>query len=244
MLLGQQNIRGNQLTSARTTVGTYIGADGLLHVAQPFVLRPNYVLQNGVWVQQGFLREGATTNYEFGDFVSAISVQSGVYTSAAGITGIANRLWNTGNGNIITLPIVKTSLTAATNYIFSFFVQFQPSSYFSTPILINSWGFSGAVDGVPTITLTTDANLNAYYSVTNATLQNYTNNWARISFRVTSGTVISWHTNNQNNIVHQTMFDGLQIEDCPSSVAGSTSLNPSSYINAFSATSPVTRTAD
>lgn len=38
-------------------------ADGLLHIAQPHVLRPNYVLQNGVWVQQGFLRETATTNY-------------------------------------------------------------------------------------------------------------------------------------------------------------------------------------
>lgn len=50
-------------SSNRSTFGTYIGADGLLKTAPPYAQRPNYVYQNGVWVQQGFLREGQSTNY-------------------------------------------------------------------------------------------------------------------------------------------------------------------------------------
>lgn len=45
----------------RDTNGTYIGSDGFLKTAPPYALRPNYVYKNGVWVQQGYLREAQLT---------------------------------------------------------------------------------------------------------------------------------------------------------------------------------------
>lgn len=47
--------------SARTTQGTYIDQHGILRTAPPRFLRPNYVYQNGVWVQDGYLREAQVT---------------------------------------------------------------------------------------------------------------------------------------------------------------------------------------
>lgn len=48
--------------SARTTTATYFDYQGIMRIAQPRELRPNYVYQNGIWVQNGWLREGASTN--------------------------------------------------------------------------------------------------------------------------------------------------------------------------------------
>lgn len=48
--------------SARTTQGSYFNRHGVLKFAPPGVLRPNYVYKNGIWVQDGWLREGASTN--------------------------------------------------------------------------------------------------------------------------------------------------------------------------------------
>lgn len=49
--------------SARTTQGSYFNRNGILKFAPPGVLRPNYVYQNGVWVLDGYLKEGQSTNY-------------------------------------------------------------------------------------------------------------------------------------------------------------------------------------
>lgn len=48
--------------SARATTATYFDYQGVMRTAQPRELRPNYVYQNGVWVQDGWLREGASQN--------------------------------------------------------------------------------------------------------------------------------------------------------------------------------------
>lgn len=48
--------------SARTTPATYFDYQGIMRTAQPGELRPNFVYQNGIWVQDGWLREGAATN--------------------------------------------------------------------------------------------------------------------------------------------------------------------------------------
>lgn len=48
--------------SKRSTMGTYFDSQGIMRTAQPYELRPNYVYKNGVWVQQGYLREGQSTN--------------------------------------------------------------------------------------------------------------------------------------------------------------------------------------
>lgn len=50
------------LMSKRSTTATYFDHQGIMRTAQPYELRPNYVYQNGVWVQDGWLREGASTN--------------------------------------------------------------------------------------------------------------------------------------------------------------------------------------
>ena len=57
---GQGYVAGqsNRLTSA-----TYFDANGVMRVAPPKALRPNYVYKNGVWVRDGWLREGQATNY-------------------------------------------------------------------------------------------------------------------------------------------------------------------------------------
>lgn len=47
--------------SARTTQGSYFNRRGVLKFASPGILRPNYVYQNGVWVQDGYLRESQIT---------------------------------------------------------------------------------------------------------------------------------------------------------------------------------------
>lgn len=49
--------------SARATTATYFDYQGIMRTAHPGELRPNYVYQNGVWVQDGWLREGKATNY-------------------------------------------------------------------------------------------------------------------------------------------------------------------------------------
>ena len=56
---GQGYVAGqsNRLTSA-----TYFDANGVMRVAPPKALRPNYVYKNGVWVRDGWLREGAAHN--------------------------------------------------------------------------------------------------------------------------------------------------------------------------------------
>lgn len=48
--------------SARATTATYFDYQGIMRTAQPGELRPNFVYQNGVWVQDGWLREDAATN--------------------------------------------------------------------------------------------------------------------------------------------------------------------------------------
>ena len=48
--------------SARTTTATYFDYQGIMRTAQPGELRPNFVYQNGIWVQDGWLREGASQN--------------------------------------------------------------------------------------------------------------------------------------------------------------------------------------
>ena len=50
------------LMSKRSTTATYFDSQGIMRTAQPYELRPNYVYKNGVWVQDGYLREGAATN--------------------------------------------------------------------------------------------------------------------------------------------------------------------------------------
>lgn len=57
--VGQRPVPGQ---SNRSTQGTYFDSKGILRVAQPYELRPNYVYKSGVWVQQGFLREAQATN--------------------------------------------------------------------------------------------------------------------------------------------------------------------------------------
>lgn len=49
--------------SARTTTATYFDYQGMMRIAQPGELRPNFVYQNGVWVQEGWLKEEAAINY-------------------------------------------------------------------------------------------------------------------------------------------------------------------------------------
>lgn len=51
------------LMSKRSTTATYFDHQGIMRTAQPYELRPNYVYKNGVWVQDGWLREGAAQNY-------------------------------------------------------------------------------------------------------------------------------------------------------------------------------------
>lgn len=56
---GQGYVAGQ---SNRTTLGTYFDANGVMRVAPPKALRPNYVYKNGVWIRDGWLREGQATN--------------------------------------------------------------------------------------------------------------------------------------------------------------------------------------
>lgn len=48
--------------SARNTTATYFDYQGIMRTAQPGELRPNFVYQNGIWVQDGWLREDVATN--------------------------------------------------------------------------------------------------------------------------------------------------------------------------------------
>lgn len=50
------------LMSKRSTAATYFDSHGIMQTAQPYELRPNFVYQNGVWVQDGWLREGVSNN--------------------------------------------------------------------------------------------------------------------------------------------------------------------------------------
>ena len=52
------------LMSPRDTIAAYFDANGIVQEAQPYELRPNYVYQGGVWVQNGWLKEAATTNVD------------------------------------------------------------------------------------------------------------------------------------------------------------------------------------
>lgn len=101
-LLGQQVIRGNQrnpLACNRNIAGTYIGADGLLHLGTPGVLRPNYVQNSsGIWAQDGYLKEGQATNLVQNSAVIPVasgggSVQNINLADPMGGT-LANRIWS------------------------------------------------------------------------------------------------------------------------------------------------------
>lgn len=50
------------LMSKRSTTATYFDSHGVMQTAQPYELRPKYVYKNGVWVQDGWLRERSSTN--------------------------------------------------------------------------------------------------------------------------------------------------------------------------------------
>lgn len=49
--------------SRRTTLGTYFDSAGVMKVAQPGFLRPNYVFQDGKWVFEKWLHEKKQSNY-------------------------------------------------------------------------------------------------------------------------------------------------------------------------------------
>lgn len=48
--------------SQRSTIGTYFDKNGVMQTADAYVTRPNYVYQNGVWKQKGWLLEPQATN--------------------------------------------------------------------------------------------------------------------------------------------------------------------------------------
>lgn len=60
----------------RTTLGTYFDRAGVMRIARAGFLRPKYVYLNGVWTQNGWLRESEATN----------AISSLVFTNNYGIT--------------------------------------------------------------------------------------------------------------------------------------------------------------
>lgn len=58
--------------SKRSTIGTYFDKNGVMQTANAYVTRPNYVYQNGVWKQKGWLLEPQATNLCWVDTTSAI----------------------------------------------------------------------------------------------------------------------------------------------------------------------------
>ena len=50
------------LMSKRSTTATYFDSQGIMRTAPPYELRPKYIYKNGVWVLDGWLREGASNN--------------------------------------------------------------------------------------------------------------------------------------------------------------------------------------
>lgn len=75
--------------SARNSDATFFDYQGIMRTAQPGELRPNYIYKDGIWVQDGWLREGASTNYY---------MPLGTPTTVDGIQGVVD-VSQTGNGN-------------------------------------------------------------------------------------------------------------------------------------------------
>lgn len=94
-LSGQSPVYGQ---SNRSTSATYFDAQGVMRVAPPYTLRPNYVYQNGVWVRQGWLKEGQSTNYlQDSAWNNGLPLQTGINL----LPGVAVYLWeNKGNDRV------------------------------------------------------------------------------------------------------------------------------------------------
>lgn len=85
--------------SARTTVGTYFDYQGVLRTAQPRELRPNFVYQNGIWVQDGWVREGAATNFVPNANSPTLSGAVSTSSTIAPDGSIGNYIYNLGSSS-------------------------------------------------------------------------------------------------------------------------------------------------
>lgn len=92
--------------SARTTTATYFDYQGIMRTALPGELRPNFVYQNGIWVQDGYLREGEATN-TFSSFnlpnSDSLHINNETctnYTDTAGRTGFTCTLKGKSEQNV------------------------------------------------------------------------------------------------------------------------------------------------
>jgi len=118
--------------SARTTTATYFDYQGVMRVAQPGELRPNFVYQNGVWVQDGYLREGAATNY-----CAKLRTSTGQY-------GQFPETYLVTENSVFSPSVSEVPSDTQTN-IFSFYIILNHPQ--TTATVLDLWWDGGGSDG-------------------------------------------------------------------------------------------------
>lgn len=140
--------------SKRSTIGTYFDKNGIMQIANAYVTRPNYVYQNGVWKQKGWLLEPQATN-----------ILSGVtYPTANGKFGHVN--------DTLTGTSWSYSPSVSASQILTFSCYILNSSN-----LTNFWW--GSVTGRPIVNIQNGAFTNDAWQHYNATLTPIDSQWVK-----------------------------------------------------------------
>lgn len=214
-------------SSNRTIAGTYIGADGLIHLGTPHKLRPNYVQNSaGLWVRSGWLREGAATNAFTSQTPTATDNTITVALDASapfgsGIAAYHIMQVSAGSWKGVGAPASSRSDTAQCS--FSFFIRCTVSAYlYLSCISKTNWSMvftSGAMTSHDS-SLSVQALGNSCYRVS-----------AAVTYAQVAAAYIAYYSTN-TDLVNGFWVGGFQAEDTA----------VSSFIP--TTTAAVTRTAD
>lgn len=160
---GQGYVAGqsNRLTSA-----TYFDAHGVMRVAPPKALRPNYVYKNGVWVRDGWLREGQATNYILNN------------NPDLGPTKVFPNHMKVAQDAVF-CPTISGNISSSQTNLFSVFFDYSHPEFTAT--WIDFWWSGGGPDG-STLSITDRAIKNPQADGWHAHVDDY-GTFLRLSFR-------------------------------------------------------------